>query len=212
MPGGPPRPARSTRRRWPFWRRRWGAELQRWLDGKWPLVLHAARGGLTVMLLPALSNWLAPVSPVTIGLTAVMVMAIPTTAVLAADTRTIVQRAAHRVIGCLLGALIGLACLAVVGSDFVLWTLFLLAGVWLCSQIQTGNAGVSYVGTQALFAFVMSLVQSQGPPDTIAPGFERLVGVMSGLSILFVITLILSLIPLPERKNAPAPAPGTSPG
>ena len=90
-----------------FWRRNWGEELRRWVDGKGLLLLHACRIALTVMLLPALATWLAPVSPVTIGLTAVMVMAIPTTAILEAGTGIIVQRAAHRVIGCLLGALLG---------------------------------------------------------------------------------------------------------
>ncbi|MBV8934756.1 MAG: FUSC family protein [Alphaproteobacteria bacterium] len=186
-----------------FWRRDWGTELQRWLNGKWQLVMHACRIALTVMLLPALANWLAPVSPVTIGLTAVMVMSVPAAVILEADTRIIVQRSAHRLIGCLLGALLGLACLAVVGSDFVLWTLLLLTGVWLCSQIQTGTMGVSYVGTQALFAFVMSMVQSQGPPLSISPGFERLIGVMAGLSVLFVITLVLSLIPMPQPAAGP---------
>ena len=189
-----------------IWRRCWGADFQRWLDGKWPLMLHACRIALTVMLLPALANWLAPVSPVTIGLTAVMVMSVPITVILDADTRTIVKRSAHRVVGCLLGALLGLACLAVVGSDFVLWILLLLTGVWLCSQIQTGTTGVSYVGTQAMFAFVMSMVQSQGPPLSISPGLERLVGVVAGLSVLFVITLILSLIPISERATPPAVA------
>ena len=185
-----------------FWRRSWGAELQRWVDGKGLLVLHACRIALTVMLLPALANWLAPVSPVTIGLTAVMVMAVPTAAILEAKAGIIVQRSAHRVIGCLLGALLGLACLAVVGSDFLLWTALLLVGVWFCSQIQTGTTGVSYVGTQALFAFVMSMVQSQGPPLSISPGFERLVGVTAGLSLLFVITLILSLIPVSQPATS----------
>jgi len=150
------------------------------------------------MLLPALANWLAPVSPVTIGLTAVMVMAVPMTAIVEADTRFIVQRAAHRVIGCLLGALLGLACLAIVGSDFAIWTVLLLVGVWLCSQIQTGTTGISYIGTQAMFAFVMSMVQSQGPPLSISPGLERLVGVVAGLSLLFVITLVLSLISISQ--------------
>ena len=187
-----------------FWRRRYGEELQRWLSGKWPLLMHACRGGLTVMLLPALATWLAPVSPVTMGVTVVIVMSIPTTAILEANTRVIVERAAYRVIGCLLGALLGLACLAVVGSNFMLWTLLLVAGIWLCSQIQTGASGVSYVGTQAMFAFLMSLVQGQGPPLSIGPGFERLVGVMGGLAILFVITLIFSLIPLPQPAKASA--------
>ncbi|MGH7116384.1 MAG: FUSC family protein [Stellaceae bacterium] len=185
-----------------FWRRRYGAELQRWLPGKWPVLMHVLRGGLTVMLLPALASWLAPVSPVTMGLTVVMVMSIPTTAIIDSNMTAVVEKAAHRAIGCLIGALIGLACLAIVGSDFALWTVLLVSGVWLCSQIQTGAAGVSYVGTQALFAFLMSMVQSQGPPLSIGPGFERLVGVMGGLAILFIITLILSLIPLPDPSAA----------
>ncbi len=191
-----------------FWRRRFGGELQRWLDGKWPLVIHACRGGVTVMLLPALAGWIAPVSPVTMGVTAVIVMSIPTTAILQSDTRAIIQRAAHRLIGCLLGALAGLAALAFVGDDFLLWIVLIPAGIWLCSQIQNGTTGVSYIGTQAMFAYLMSMLQGQGPPLTIAPGFARLVGVMGGLSILFVVTLILSLIPLPQ----PAPAPGLASG
>jgi uncharacterized membrane protein YccC len=187
-----------------FWRRDYGARLARWLPGKEPLLLHACRGGLTVMLMPALADWLAPESPVTMGITVVMIMLIPTTAILQSDSRTIIQRAAHRLIGCLLGALAGLAALAFVGSDFLLWIILIPPGIWLCSQIQTGTSGASYIGTQAMFAYLMSMVQGQGPPETISPGFERLVGVMSGLSVLFVVTLILSLIPL----SRPAPAPG----
>ena len=70
-----------------FWRRRYGAELMRWLPGNGPLVVHACRGGLTVMLMPALAEWLAPESPVTMGVTVVMVMSIPTTAILQSDSR-----------------------------------------------------------------------------------------------------------------------------
>jgi len=187
-----------------FWRRRYGAELRHWLPGKEPLLWHACRGGLTVMLMPALADWLAPQSPVTMGITVVMVMSIPTTAILESDSRAIIQKAAHRLIGCLLGALAGLACLAFVGSDFLLWIVLIPPGIWLCSQIQTGRTGISYIGTQAMFAYLMSMVQGQGPPTSIAPGFDRLVGVMGGLSVLFVVTLIMSLIPLSQPSPAPA--------
>ncbi|MBV8337334.1 MAG: FUSC family protein [Alphaproteobacteria bacterium] len=187
-----------------FWRRDYGPKLARWLPGKGRVLLHVCRGGLTVMLMPALADWLAPVRPVTMGITAVMIMSIPTTAMLDPDSPLIIQRAAHRLIGCLLGALAGLACLAFVGSDFLLWLALIPPGIWLCSQIQTGTTGMTYIGTQATFAYLMSLVQGQGPPETISPGFERLVGVMGGLSVLFVVTLLLSLIPL--ARPAPAPA------
>jgi uncharacterized membrane protein YccC len=185
-----------------FWRRRYGADLLRWLPNNRPLVVHACRGGLTVMLMPALADWLAPVSPVTMGLTVVMVMSVPTTAIVEPGNPLMIQRAAHRLIGCLLGALAGLACLAFVGSDFLLWLALIPPGIWLCSQIQTGTTGVSYIGTQAMFAYLMSMVQSQSPPDSISPGLERLVGVMAGLSVLFIVTLILSLTPL----SPPSPA------
>jgi uncharacterized membrane protein YccC len=189
-----------------FWRRRYGAELRRWLPANRPLLLHACRGGLTVMLLPALAEWIAPVTPVTMGVTAVIVMGIPTTAIIHSDSNAIVQRGAHRLIGCLIGALVGLACLAFIADDFLLWIALIPPGIWLCSQIQTGSTGISYIGTQAMFAYLMSMVQGQGPPDTIAPGLNRLVGVMGGLWILFIVTLILSLIPLPPPKPAPAAA------
>jgi uncharacterized membrane protein YccC len=187
-----------------FWRRSYGDELRRWLPGNLPLLLHACRGGLTVMLLPALAEWIAPVSPVTIGVTVVIVMSIPTTAIIHSDTGAIIQRGTHRLIGCLIGALLGLACLAFVGDDFILWVVLIPPGIWLCSQIQTGSTGVSYIGTQAMFSYLMSMLQGQGPPLTIAPGLDRLVGVMGGLAILFVVSLILSLVPLPRPEIAPA--------
>jgi uncharacterized membrane protein YccC len=189
-----------------FWRRRYGAELQRWLPGNGPLLLHACRGGFTVMLMPALAEWIAPISPVDLGVTAVAVMSIPTTAAGQAASPVVIQRGVHRLIGCLIGALAGLACLAFVGSDFLLWIALLPPGIWLCSQIQTGTTGISYIGMQAMFAYVMSLVQGQGPPDTIAPGFERLVGVVGGLSVLLIVTLVLSLIPLSPATAGPASA------
>src|SRR5207237_7457516 len=123
-----------------FWHRRYGAELLRWLPANRPFVVHACRGGLTVMLMPALADWLAPVSPVTMGLTVVMVMSVPTTAILESGSPLITQRAAHRLIACLLGALAGLACLALVGRDFLLWLELTPPGLWICPQTQTGSA------------------------------------------------------------------------
>jgi uncharacterized membrane protein YccC len=90
-----------------FWRRRYGEELRRWLPANRPMLVHACRGGLTIMLLPALADWLAPQSPVTMGTTVVLVMMIPTTAILDPDSPAMIQRAAHRLIGCLLGGLAG---------------------------------------------------------------------------------------------------------
>src|SRR6516162_10719309 len=187
-----------------FWSRRHVREFERWLRENWPLVLHACRGGLTVMVLPLLLNWLAPLGSSTLAVTAVAVMAVPTTAILEPDGRTVVQRAAHRLIGCALGALLGLLCLYWVGQNFLVWLLLLMTGVWLTSQIQSGITGIGYVGTQAGFAFLLSMVQGQGPPLSPIPGIDRFAGITAGLAVLLIITMVMSLFRLTSILPAPA--------
>jgi uncharacterized membrane protein YccC len=200
----PATPVVNSRRPLPlmFLSRRHAREFEVWLRENWPLILHACRGGLTVMLLPLLLNWLVPLSSSTIAVTSVAVMAIPTTAILEPDARTVVQRAVYRLLGCALGALLGLLCLFWVGSNFLLWLLLLMGGVWLSSQIQTGSAGIGYVGAQGGLAFLLSIIQGQGPPLSPTPGIDRFAGIMAGLSLLLIFTMAISLFRL-----TPSPAP-----
>jgi uncharacterized membrane protein YccC len=195
LPDAPAGPAASPAGAFPllFWSRRNARQFEVWLHENWPLMLHAFRGGFTVMVLPLMLNWLAPLGSSTLAVTAVAVMAIPTTAILEPDGRTVVQRAVHRLVGCALGALLGLLCLYWVGSNFAVWFLLLMAGVWLNSQIQSGSSGISYVGTQAGLAFLLSMIQGQGPPLSPTPGLDRFAGIMAGLSVLLIITMVVSL-------------------
>jgi uncharacterized membrane protein YccC len=206
LPDAPASPAAGSPSALPllFWSRRHAREFEGWLRENWPLMLHACRGGLTVAVLPLLLNWLAPLSSSTLAVTAVAVMAIPTTAVQEPDGRTVVLRAVHRLAGCALGALLGLFCLYWVGSSFPLWLLLLMGGVWLDSQIQSGSTGISYVGTQAGLAFLLSMIQGQGPPLSPTPGLDRFAGIMAGLFVLLIITMVISLFRLsPPPQVAP---------
>jgi uncharacterized membrane protein YccC len=187
-----------------FWSRRHAAEFERWLREIWPLVLHACRGALTVTVLPLLLNWLVPLGPSTMAVTAVAVMAVPTTAVIEPDARTIIQRAVYRLVGCALGAVLGLFCVHWVGTSFLAWFLLLMAGTWLSSQIQSGSTGIGYVGTQAGLAFLLSMIQGQGPPLSPLPGIDRFAGIMAGLSVLLVITMVVSLF---RVASSPAASP-----
>jgi uncharacterized membrane protein YgaE (UPF0421/DUF939 family) len=187
-----------------FWTRRHAAEFERWLREIWPLVVHACRGGLTVMLLPLLVSWLAPLGPSSMAVTAVAVLAVPTTAVIEPDARTIIQRSLYRLVGCALGALLGLFFLYWVGSNFLVWLLLLMVGTWLSSQIQSGSTGIGYVGTQAEIAFLLSMIQGQGPPLSPTPGLDRFAGIMAGLSLLLVITMVVSLFRLTQQPAPPA--------
>jgi hypothetical protein len=78
-----------------------------------------------------------------------------------------------------------------------------MTGTWLSSQIQTGATGIGYVGTQAGFAFLLSMIQGQGPPLSPIPGLDRFAGIMAGLSVLLVITLAMSLLRLPHASTVP---------
>ncbi|HEY1431514.1 MAG TPA: FUSC family protein [Stellaceae bacterium] len=206
LPNAPGSSSASSKSALPllFWSPRHAREFEGWLRDNWPLMLHACRGGLTVMVLPLLLNWLAPLGSSTLAVTAVAVMAIPTTAVQEPNGRTVVLRAAHRLMGCAVGALVGLFCLHWVGSNFPLWLLLLMAGTWLSSQIQSGNTGIGYVGTQAGIAFLLSMIQGQGPPLSPIPGLDRFAGIMAGLSVLLVITMVISLFRLTPEPAAAA--------
>ena len=206
LPDAPARPAANAASPLPllFWSRRHSREFELWLRENWLLILHACRGALTVMVLPLLLNWLAPLGSSQLAVTSVAVMAVPTTAVREPDGRTVVQRAVFRLVGCALGALLGLLCLYWVGQSLLVWLLLLMGGVWFSSQIQSGNTGIGYVGTQAGFAFLLSMVQGQGPPLSPIPGIDRFAGIMAGLCVLLIITMVMSLFRLTPLSPAPA--------
>ena len=63
--------------------------------------------------------------------------------------------------------------------------------VWIGMHIQVGPHGVGYVGTQAAFAFIVTLIQGEGPPDSIMPGVDRFAGIVGGLAILMVVSMVL---------------------
>jgi hypothetical protein len=86
----------------------------------------------------------------------------------------------------------------------VVWLLLLMLGTWLSSQIQSGSTGIGYVGTQAEIAFLLSMIQGQGPPLSPTPGLDRFAGIMAGLSLLLVITMVVSLFRLTQQPAPPA--------
>ena len=103
----------------------------------------------------------------------------------------VAQRSLHRILGCLLGGLAALGCLALDVTSFVWWLAMLAGAVWVGMHIQNGRHGVGYVGTQAAFVFIVTLVQGPAPPTSIMPGVDRFVGIVGGMAILLVISLML---------------------
>lgn len=76
-------------------------------------------------------------------------------------------------------------------TAFLPWLAALWIGIWLFAWLQGSPTGASYVGTQAAVVFIMTLVQGNGPPSSIMPGLDRLVGILLGISILLLVTALL---------------------
>jgi hypothetical protein len=84
-----------------------------------------------------------------------------------------------------------LACLALGVTSFPWWLALVGGSVWIGMHVQIGKLGVGYVGTQAAFVFIVTLIQGAAPPDSILPGVDRFVGITGGLAVLLIVSLLL---------------------
>jgi uncharacterized membrane protein YccC len=174
-------------------------------DRDWPILLHAMRTGLTVMLLPWVWSWFDLPSLSQMAVTVAAIMAVP---VLDADPlktgRQIAGHSLQRLLGCLLGGLGGIALLALSFTEFLPWILSLTVAIWIGCYVQTSPRGVGYIGTQAAIVLIMTLVQGWGPPDSLIPGLDRFAGMMAGLAVLMLVSLLF----WPEPATAAKPPDG----
>jgi uncharacterized membrane protein YccC len=162
------------------------------LGRQWPVLLHGLRSAIAVCTVVAIWMALEVEQVVEMAITVAVVMAAPVIMDGGFATRHAVAiRSLHRLLGCLLGGAAALVCLALDVESFGWWLAMIGGAVWVGMHIQVGPHGVGYVGTQAAFAFIVTLIQGAGPPDSIMPGVDRFAGIVGGLAILMVISLVL---------------------
>jgi uncharacterized membrane protein YccC len=165
-----------------------------WSDlfgAQWPATQHALRAGFGVMVVPMFWNVFELPTLSQTAITVAAVMAVPAlSGDTAADRQRIVGRAMHRLLGCLLGGIAGIACLALSVTMFMPWLLMLTVGLWIAAHVQSSRRGIGYVGTQGAVVFISTLIQGSGPPTSILPGIERFVGITAGVLILLAVSLL----------------------
>ena len=162
------------------------------LGAQWPSVLHGVRAAISVVTVMIV--WVMVDLPDVgeMAVTIAVVMAAPLIADGGTTTRHLVaEKSFHRFMGCLLGGIVALACLALQVESFFWWLAMLGGVVWVGMHIQMGRHGVPYVGTQFAFVFVVTMVQGLAPPDSIMPGVDRFAGITGGLGILMIVSLLL---------------------
>jgi uncharacterized membrane protein YccC len=161
------------------------------LGAQWPSLQHALRAGFGVMLVPWVWYWLELPSLSQTAITVAAVMAVQAVSEDdAVNRQNILTRAAHRLLGCLIGGVAGLALLSLSLESFIPWLATLCAGVWIGAHVQNGAHGVGYVGTQGAVVFIMTLVQGFGPPESILVGIERFAGITGGLTIMLAVSVL----------------------
>jgi uncharacterized membrane protein YccC len=162
------------------------------LGAQWPAVLHGARAGISVVFVLLVWIWLDLPDVSEMAISIAVVMSAPLINYGGLGTRhAVAERSLHRFIGCLLGGLVALALLGLDLQSLFWWLLVIAAGVWVGMHVQMGSHGVGYLGTQAAFVFVITLIQGPTPPTSIMPGIDRFAGIAGGLAILLLVSLML---------------------
>lgn len=170
------------------------------MGARWPEMRHALRAGIGVMSVPLVWNWLDLPNLSQTAITVTAVMAVPALSNdTVADQQKVTERAMHRILGCLLGGLMGLACLALSVEVFLPWLLMLTAGIWISAHVQGSQRGIGYVGTQGAVVFISTLVQGSGPPVSIMQGIDRFAGITGGLLLLLVVSFLTASPTLPRQ-------------
>ena len=138
------------------------------------------------------------------AITVAVVMAAPVVADGGLGSRhAIAVRSLHRLMGCLLGGIAALGCLALDVTSFPWWLAMIGGGVWIGMHIQMGPHGVGYVGTQAAFVFIVTMIQGAGAAHQHLPGIDRFAGIAGGLGILWIVSLLLWPSERSPRSRSP---------
>jgi uncharacterized membrane protein YccC len=106
------------------------------------------------------------------------------------DPQTSQLRGTQRNVGCILGGVLGFVVLGIDAADFIWWLMTLAAGVALCARLHLSTHPQACVGTQMGVAFLLTVVAS-GPPESIEPPLNRLLGIVVGVSIMMAVSFAL---------------------
>jgi uncharacterized membrane protein YccC len=173
------------------------------LGRQWPAVLHAVRSGIAVAVLPIAWSWFDLPALTSMTMTVVSILAAP---VLPShpldDAARIIDKSVKRLLGCCVGGGLAVVLLAWPLDSLPAWLAALFAGVWLSGWLESSARGIGYVGIQAGMAFVIVLVQGQGPPTSLIPAVNRFAGIVLGLLILLGVSFVVR----PGEEADPAPA------
>lgn len=155
--------------------------------------LHAMQGAIALGLIPLAWRFLGIESLDQSSITIMAVMIVPISS-LSLPRKPTSTKLIHRFAGCLAGGLLAAAVLVSTHHSPLLMTLGVCAGVVIGKHIENGSSGVSYLGTQFALAFLVILVPDTYAAADLAPGLDRLFGIIFGMILLEPVRLLFRVM------------------
>jgi multidrug resistance protein MdtO len=111
-----------------------------------------------------------------------------------ASTGATIHKGFLRIVGCMIGAALGLICSIWVIPRFETLGTFLLIVFCvhgIAAWIAVGDDRISYMGLQIALAFDLGFLQGYGPPDNIDPLRDRFIGIVLGICIVTTVFAVI---------------------
>ena len=116
-----------------------------------------------------------------------------------------VEKLLLRIGGCLAGAALGLATLVLVlpqVSTAESYLLIVFAGSFIAAWFAASSQRFSYLGVQMAFAFFICVIQGSGPSYNMQEARDRIIGILLGNLVLYLITTRLWPVSIGARIEA----------
>jgi uncharacterized membrane protein YccC len=154
---------------------------------------HAFRTGVSIAVVPVVWRVLELPNLSQMAISIGAVMAVPVlTGSDEENRRSVAHRSAQRLIGCLVGGILGLLVLRTGWSaSLLVWLLLLMIGAALGIEMENGRHDVKIIGIQAEVALILTLVQGWGPATLLQPALDRVFGMVGAICLLSAVNLIL---------------------
>ncbi|MCB4767874.1 FUSC family protein [Ancylobacter sp. Lp-2] len=116
-----------------------------------------------------------------------------------------VHKLGLRILGCLIGAAMGMAAilfvmpqLETIGGLMALVFAGVLVGAW----VSTGPERIAYGGVQVALAFLLTVLQGFGPATSLDTAWDRVVGILLGNVVIYLIFTHLWPVPIESAVRA----------
>jgi uncharacterized membrane protein YccC len=190
----------TLRRRWPAVRTPPATRI-RWHPRAFS---YAAQGGIALVLLTALSQWVEIPALAQAAISIMAVMLVPITGDTPSGPVPVRERLLHRFLGCVAGGAFAAAFLVGAQGAAPVLILGTVIGVVLGRHLENGNHPRRYAGVQFSLAVLVTLVPDSYAAAVITPGLERLSGIVIGMLMLEPVLILWQIIRPTSLEPGPA--------